>query len=83
MSKVIKQFAQKWGMEEPTVLAIYRLIESYGSRYGKSAKALKGFNINLSVRQIRYFYRKARLHERIEFDRKGRPNNYRDMLRKL
>lgn len=60
----LKNFALKWNMDEEKVNSIYHLIQSYNGKYGKAQRALKQFGIKLSVRQIRYFYRKVRLTER-------------------
>ena len=77
-----KEYAKKWKFKEDMVFTIYRMIEDAGRKYGKVSRTLKSFNIKLSARQLKYFYRKARLHERIEYDRKGRPKNYPNLLRK-
>lgn len=76
----MQQFGKKWGLEPPTVLSIYHLIQSYNGKYGKSRRALKSFGIELSTRQVRYFYGKVNLHKRIGGER---PENYRDLLRQI
>ena len=62
---------------------IFILVESNEGQFNRSHKALEGLGVKISSRQIRYFYKKVRLHERLSVDRKGKPANYRDLLRKL
>ena len=81
-SKIQKQYSKKWGLNKDVVFTIYRLIEDYGRKYGKVSRTLKGFNIKISSRALKYFYKKERLNERLEIDKKGKPLNYRDLLRK-
>lgn len=80
--KLKKAFAKKWKVEEEVIFTIYRMIEDAGRRYGKVSKTLKSFNIKLSSRQLKYFYRKSIFYNRIDFNKKGRPKNYLNLLRK-
>ncbi len=60
MTNEVKQFfAKKWKMKEQAIFTIYRMIQDSGRQYGKASRALKKFNIILSSRQLKYFYRKA------------------------
>jgi len=65
MDKNLQQsFAKKWDLSEEVVFTIYAMIRDAGGKYGKTARALKGFKIKLSARQLKYFYRKIRLTNR-------------------
>ena len=81
-SKLQENYSKKWKLNKDMVYTIYRLIEDYGRKYGKVSRTLKGFNIKLSPRQLKYFFQKERLSERLKIDKKGKPLNYRDLLRK-
>ena len=81
-SKLQENFSKKWKLNKDMVYTIYRLIEDYGRKYGKVSRTLKGFNIKISSRQLKYFYQKERLNERVNIDKKGKPLNYRGLLRK-
>ena len=81
-SKLQENFSKKWKLNKDMVYTIYRLIEDYSRKYGKVSRTLKGFNIKLSPRQLKYFFQKERLSERLKIDKKGKPLNYRDLLRK-
>lgn len=80
--KTLQEFATKWGLNKDQAFYIFNLIEQTGGKYGKSSRILKGFGFQKSPRQLRYFYRKVTLHMRIEISRKGRPANYRELLRR-
>ena len=82
MNKMIKNFALKWKMDEDKVNSIYYLIQSYNGKYGKAQRALKQFDIKLSVRQIRYFYRKVKLTERYGDKDKIGQDNYDKLVNK-
>jgi hypothetical protein len=65
MDKKLQQaFAKKWHFSEEMVFTIYAMIRDAGGKYGKTARALKGFKVKLSSRQLKYFYRKVRLTDR-------------------
>lgn len=81
-NKIFKQFAEKWKLEEGQVVFIHHTIQSYGRKYGKTSRILKSFGVIISPRQLKYFYRKYNLNERLKVDSKGLPKNYRDMSRK-
>lgn len=76
------EYSRKWDIKPETVRVIYMLVGSNGNQFEKSREALEGMGIAIPARQIRYFYHKVRLHERLDIDRKGKPKNYRDMLRR-
>lgn len=78
----MKSFAKKWGLEESSVYTIYVFIQQSGVKYGKTSRALKSFNIELSTRQLKYFYKKVRLYERYDISQKGKPKNYSNLLRR-
>lgn len=80
--KVLKEFATKWGLDKDQAYYIFNLIDQTGGRYGKSSRILKGFGFKKSPRQLRYFHRKVRLHVRLEISKRGRPANYREMLKR-
>lgn len=85
MNRMYKHFSKKWGLEEPTVHSIFLMIDGTGQfgkpRYGKTSKALKDMGLSLSPRQLRYFYRRIKLEVRISIEKKGKPQNYRDLVR--
>lgn len=80
--KTLQEFAKKWGLNKDQAFYIFDLIEQTGGKYGKSARILLGFGFKKTPRQLRYFHHKVRLHMRIEISRKGRPANYRELLKK-
>ena len=82
MDKVIRDFAKKWKIHEDTVRFIFRMIDDYGSKYGKVSRALDGMGFHKSPRQLKYFYKKTKIHIRLNISRKGRPRNYIDILRR-
>jgi len=57
--QVLQSFSEKWNLEEQVIFTIFRMIQDSGRKYGKTARALKKFNIQISVRQLKHFYRKA------------------------
>lgn len=61
---MFQEFSKKWGLKEPTVLSIYRVIQDCAGQCGRAHKILKSFEIRLSTRQLRYFYKKVKLTER-------------------
>ena len=82
MDRLISNFAKKWKLPEPTVLSIYRLIQSEGGKYGRSAKILRSMNIQLSSRQCKYFYRKIRLTIRFGTAKQIGSKNYRKVVQR-
>ena len=81
-SKLQDNFSKKWKLNKDMVYTIYRLIKDYGRKYSKVSRTLKEFNIKISPRQLKYFYKKEKLNERLDMDKKGKPLNYRNLLRK-
>lgn len=81
--KLFQDYAHKWQVKPETVKSVYVLVESNGGKYGKSHRELEGLGIDITTRQIRYFYKKVRLHQRLDVNHKGKPENYRELLRKL
>lgn len=82
MNKIIIQFAKKWKMEEQIVFTIYTMVRDSGVKYGKTSRTLKRFNVKLSPRQLKYFYRQVVFYERYQIEKKGRPKNYRQLSQK-
>ena len=79
--KIMKQFAKKWGMRIELVQTIYWHIDFYGGKYGKASRFFrKALDINLSTRQLKYFYRKIRLTKRYGNANKIGKKNYRTMV---
>jgi|TARA_Y100000310_G_C20679501_1_gene815072 hypothetical protein len=78
---IIKTFAKKWKLEEQAVNTIYIIIGQQARRYGKVSRFLRGLNIHLSPRALKYFYHRIRLAERINEKKLGRPKNYSNLLR--
>ena len=68
-------------MEEWRVEVIYGTISQQGRKYGKVSRFLKGLNIRLSPRQLKYFYHRTNLAERINEEEMGNPKNYSKLLR--
>ena len=79
---IFKEFSIKWKLERQEVFTIYRMIQDAGRKYGKVSRTIRKWHIVLSPRQLKYFYRKTRLAERVALDTKGKPKNWRDLLRK-
>ena len=75
------QFSKKWNLPEEAIISVYQIIESTGGRYGKAHRVIESFGVNISVRQLRYFYKKVRFYKKYDIERKGRPNNYSQLLR--
>ena len=74
---IFKQYAKKWKLNEGNVRFIYQTIDVLGQ--SKTRKIMEGFNINISPRQLRYFYKKANLIIRV-----GRKNpNISSFLKKI
>lgn len=80
--KLKKTFAKKWKMDEDVVFTIFRMIQDAGAKYGKVSRTLKGFSIQLSSRQLRYFYRKVKMYNKYDIIKKGKPKNYSELLRR-
>ena len=57
--QVLQIFSEKWNLEEQVVFTIYRMIESSGRKYGKTTRALKKYDIKISIRQLKRFYRQV------------------------
>ena len=81
MNKIIIQYANKWKMDEQLVFTIYLMIEQSGGKYGKTSRTLKSFKIDITTRQLKYFYRKVRFYDKYQIERKGKPMNYSKLLR--
>ena len=79
---IFKQFSKKWGLHDLTVETIYIIIEQSGRKYSKTSRVLKGMEIKLSSRQLKYFYKKCILFNLLEIEKKGKPKNYSDLLRR-
>ena len=79
---IFEVYAVKWKLQKEQVQYIYSLIDQLGGKYGKSARVLKGFGFPISPRQLKYFYKKVRLHERLKIATKGKPANYRELLKR-
>ena len=75
----IKIFSKKWNVTENMVTTIYYLINDSGRKYGRTSRILKTFAIELSPRQLKYFYRKLNFYIKFGIEAKGRPSNYTQM----
>lgn len=82
MDKIIKQFARKWDMDEKAVFNIYAMIRDSGRRYGKTSRTLMRFNVKISPRQLKYFYRKYTLTIRYGNATKLGKSQYRRIVEK-
>lgn len=80
-NQITIEFSRKWRMSPEQVETVYTLIEQCGGKYGKSRRILVGFGVDLSVRQLKYFYRKCRLYRKLHIEGKGKPGNYSKILR--
>ena len=80
---MFESFAVKWKLNKDQVFYIYNLIEQTGGKYGKSSRILRGFGFKMSPRQLKYFFRKSKLHNRLDISHRGKPDNYSKLLRKL
>ncbi len=80
--EVLQSFSKKWGMGEQEVYTIFTMIRDSGRKYGKTSRALMTFNVQLSPRQLKYFYRKVKLYETYRIGKKGKPKNWSILLRK-
>ncbi len=78
---ILTTFSKKWRLKEETVETIYTIIGQQGRQYGRVSRFLRGLNIQLSARQLKYFFHRARLAERIDENEKGKPANYAQLLR--
>ena len=78
---IFQTFATRWNVQKDQVQYIFTLIERTGGKYGKSSRVLKGFGFIVTPRQLKYFYRKVKLHERLKISSKGKPSNYSKLLR--
>ncbi len=82
MNKKIQQtFSKKWKLDESVVETIYIIIGQQFRHYGKVSRFLKGLNIQLSARQLKYFYHRVNMSEWLNEDNMGRPKNYSELLR--
>ncbi len=80
---VIREYSKKWGYPIPTVNGIYMLLEQSGAKYGKVRRALVGFGVQITSRQLRYFYKKNRLYNRLDVEHKGKPANFVNLIKKI
>ena len=79
----MQQFAKKWDMPVELVQTIYWHIDFYGGKYGKASRFFKkAMDIDLSTRQLKYFYRKIRLTKKYGTANKIGSKNYRRMVLK-
>jgi hypothetical protein len=76
-------FGEQWKMKPIVMRSIYILIDAHYGRYKLVRGILLEFGVNLSERQLRYFYNKVKLDDRIRVQKKGRPANYTELLSKL
>lgn len=58
---MFEKFAKKWGLETSQIRTVFEMVQGNGGKYGKTHRQLETFYINLSTRQIRYFYRSCKL----------------------
>lgn len=82
MDKIIKQFARKWHTDEQMVFTIYTMIRDSNRKYGRTSRTLMSFNVKISPRQLKYFYRKYTLTIRYGNATKLGKSQYRKMVEK-
>lgn len=61
---LFEHFGKKWTLATETVTTIFYMVSSSERKYGKVSRALGGMGIDLSARQLKYFYKKIVLIER-------------------
>ena len=81
MNSTIVKYAEKWKIPPEGVLIIYEILNTRG--YERGRKVLNALKIEISYRELRYFHKKVILDERVDLDKKGKPQNYRNLLRKI
>lgn len=80
-NNTIKQFAEKWDLAEGTVNTIWIVIKNTGNKYGKVSRMLRNLGVNLSPRQLRYFYRKIQLTEKYGTREDIGSDNFKQMIK--
>lgn len=79
--KIQKDYSKKWGLDEQVIFTIFTMIRDVNGKYGKVSRTLISFNIKIPARQLKYFYRKVKLYERMDIEHKGKPKNYSELLK--
>ena len=79
---LLVEFSKKWGVSQDAVTTIFTIIKDSGRKYGRSSRMLKVLGIELSQRQLKYFYKRVNFYVKHGIDIKGRPTNYSALLRK-
>ncbi len=77
--EIFKEFAKKWSLPVENVKYIYWLADSREVSPGKITRILRGFHINLSTRQVKYFIKKTRFMVRMGGNQ---PLNYSELMSK-
>ena len=80
---IFKEYSKKWNLMPKNIEMIFNIVNNNKGRYNESVRELNEFKIFLKPRQIRYFYKKVKLCERIEIVKKGKPKNWSKLLERL
>jgi len=82
MNNIFKEYSIKWKLPEDNIRWIYLVINQTGKRYGLTVRQLRHYGVNISPRQLKYFFIKIQLNNRLDIEKKGKPANYRELIRK-